>query len=101
MSTPEEYCDCANCKRWDGTLGPCASKAVCDGPTYPRKKAMWDVWQDFFIKKIPWRMLTPLGIIAYRTKRAALEEKAKYLRTQALNLPAPFTAPFMWSGEGI
>jgi len=42
------------------------------------KRMLWEIWKDKFISKLPWRMQTPLGILAYQRKRDAIQAKETY-----------------------
>jgi len=39
---------------------------------------MWSMWRDFFISSKTWRMKTPIGILAFKTKRDAVMAKTLY-----------------------
>lgn len=44
--------------------------------TKPAERAMWALWRDFFIPTQSWRMKTPIGVMSFKTRRAALAANA-------------------------
>jgi hypothetical protein len=44
-------------------------------------RQMWALWRDFFISSKTWRMKTPIGVLAFSTKKAALASRAYYEKT--------------------
>lgn len=48
------------------------------------KHSMWHIWRDNFISSLPWRMQTPIGILAYKTQGAAILAKEQYEKDKAL-----------------
>lgn len=46
-------------------------------------RATWEIWKDGFVSKFPYRMMTPIGVIAFRIKRHADLARAEYERCQS------------------
>ena len=55
------------------------TKTRAPGSWYPiENRMMWSMWRDFFISSKTWRMKTPIGILAFKTKRDAVMAKTLY-----------------------
>lgn len=43
-----------------------------------KDRQMWCMWRDFFATSKTWRMKTPIGVMAFKTKKSALLAKKMY-----------------------
>lgn len=41
-------------------------------------RPLWTLWRDFFNSSKTWRMMTPIGVLAFKTKREALAARSEY-----------------------
>lgn len=57
---------------------------INDGTKYA-DRMMWGMWRDFFQPSRSWRMKTPIGPLAFHTKKAALMAKKLYEDSAARN----------------
>lgn len=42
------------------------------------KREMWEIWKDGFISRRPYRMMTPIGVLAFRIKRHATAARSTH-----------------------
>ena len=45
------------------------------------KRTMWELWKDLWVPSRPWRMMTPIGVLAFKTKKIANVARSMYERS--------------------
>ncbi len=48
-----------------------------------KDRPMWCMWRDFFTSTNTWRMKTPIGTLAFRTKKLATAAMLQYQKQHA------------------
>jgi hypothetical protein len=68
------------------------------------QKALWEIWRDFTSGSKTWRMKTPVGVLAFNTKKEASGARAEYERRkeqrERADAEVPYRAAFSRLADG-